>query len=170
MAELNKAKVFIEVSDKPVTSTVVRSGKAVPVAAVNAALSNDWVGRIVPEQPQDQAHVVSQSIVAGSVIPKGTVVDLVLAPVGEVPVFIFQGAHADLAQRTVYNLLASDALDEQVIEVLTKRPRPEEVSDEERRVVTAALQQLDIQLDEGDPTRNYAAGHATLRNALAFKV
>jgi hypothetical protein len=171
MAEARKGKVFIEVSDTPLTSTVVRSGRAVPVAQVNRAQAEEWVGRIIAENPRDVSHVVQQSIAAGSVVPKGTVIDLVLAPVGQVPVYIFANAHSDLAERGVYDLITSAALqDGDVVDILTRRTHADELSDGERRVVEGALRQLDIEIDDADPRRSLAAAYDTARNALSFKV
>ncbi|MCB9526948.1 MAG: hypothetical protein H6701_00870 [Myxococcales bacterium] len=171
MAELRKGKVFIEVSDTPVTSTVVRSGRPVPVAKVNRAQAEEWVGRIIAEDPREIAHVVQQSIVAGSVVPKGTVVDLVLAPVGQVPVSIFANAHSDLAEFGVYDLLESDPLqDADVVDILTRRTGADELSAEERRVVEGALRRLEIEIDDATPGRSFEAAYDTARNALSFKV
>lgn len=173
MAEVRKGKVFIEVSDTPVTSTVVRSGRAVPVAKVNRAQAEEWVGRIIAENPREVAHVVKQSIAAGSVVPKGTVVDLVLAPVGQVPVNIFANAHNDLVERntSVYDLLASEPLqDADVVDILTRRTSAEELSAEERRVVAGALVRLEIEIDDAEPGRSFEAAYDTARNALSFKV
>ena len=164
------ARVFIEVSEEPIRSTIVREGRAVPVAKVSRARLDDFLGQVVEVPAPRVLRVVGQSVDAGTAVPKGTVVDLTLAAVEDVPVRIVENAHTDLEARNVYEVVSSSALlDEKVVEILTNRERPEDATDEEQQIVTQALGRIGVQVDPADVKRNYAAAHSTARSLLAFK-
>lgn len=165
-------KFFVEISETPKRATIVADGKAIPVPKMSEARRFEFLEPLVAPDLRQEMKVIDQSIVAGTVVAKGTVVELTLVPFGSIPVQVFELPHADLAQYQVADIALADAFDNpQVRDILVKRDRPEDVTDEERAIVTAAFARtFDIQITDDDPERSYARAHSTARNALAFKV
>lgn len=165
-------RFFVEISDTPKKATIVADGKAVPVPKISDARRAEFLEPLVTPDTRTEMKVISQSIVAGTVVPKGTVVELTLVPFATIPVAVFELPHADLQQYYVADIALNPAFDNaQVREILTKRDRPEDATEDERAIITAAFQQsFDLVITEDDPERSYARAHNTARSALAFKV
>lgn len=166
-----QSKFFIEISETPEKSTIVADGKAIPVAKVNQARIAEFLEPL--EEPTAVAvqKVMFQSIAPGTAVPKGTVVNVTLVPFGEIPIQIFDNPHTDLAERPVASIALSEALEDPAVrDILVKRDRPQDTTPEERKIVEAALRNLDIEINDSDPGRSYDRAHETARNALAFKI
>src|SRR6266404_7329448 len=95
-----KEATFIDVTETTAQVKVVREGFQVPVVELNktAQFKIDNLPTVVDEF---LPRVVSQSIAAGTRVPLGTVVDLVVAPKGIIPFAIVDNVHADLATHTL---------------------------------------------------------------------
>lgn len=90
-------EVFIEVGDKRRDAHVVRNGIPLGSYELNPQIFDDFfAGR-----PRVDLKVVSQSIAAGTPVPEGTTVDLVLAQPGRLPLGVIEGVHRDLVDQEI---------------------------------------------------------------------
>lgn len=81
--------VFIDVGAKKIDARVSRNGLPIGVFQVDHGVLDD----IIVTRPTQRLRVVSQSVRAGTPVPVGTSVDLVMAPAGKFPIGIVTGTH-----------------------------------------------------------------------------
>lgn len=166
-AAFTTGPLFIDVSDRPITSNIVRDGAVVPAVNFDPVVVGSFLdpGRVIklPER------VVRQSIPAGSRVPVGTVVDLVLAPTSIIPLNVFDGVHADFQQFEVVGgaleLLNNSAVRKITLDYATAAEVP---ADKKAQLVTE-LSGLGINVVADDPERGFDRAFGTLRNVAAFR-
>ena len=122
---------FIDLSEKPARAKVVREGFQVPPVAFDAQKATFLIDNLVTVTPKFSPRVVSQSIRAGTKVPEGTVVDLILAPKDSIPFGVFEDLHADLKDKTLNHVddLVENA---QAREVLLKHEAAADVTPSRR--------------------------------------
>ncbi len=81
--------VFVDVGSRKIESQIERDGVPIGVLPVDAAI----LAEAILVRPILQVKVVSQSVAAGTPVPIGTTVDLVMAPPGNLPVGVISGVH-----------------------------------------------------------------------------
>ena len=108
---------------------------------------------------------VSQSIPAGTRVAKGTPVDLVLAAVADIPFPIFDHFHADLAAKTVADLLPI-ATDATISPLLDKDEAT--LTAQEKTTIASALAAQNVHVVDTDPARNLSTALQSLRDTRAF--
>jgi len=164
------AAITVEVAPKPASAKVVREGFQVPVVALNNQAASFFLDNLPIVQPRQTPRVVSQSIAAGTRATAGTVVDLVLAPVSDIPFGIFDGVHRDLKRRNVASLLDGMLAQPDVRQLVLKYDDPANVPQAER---TTLMQQFresaEIEIDDNNVETGFAAAFQAARVALAFK-
>ena len=158
----------IDVSDRPDVAQVTRDGRN--VAAVK--IRDDRVASIVAEDLLDrrvaQLRVLSQSIPAGTRVPRGTAVDIVLVRRSIVPAEAFEGTHADLSDLTLDVIAERWLTDDQVRSEVAVAERFDDLPEATRNTIVAIAQEQEIGIDEGDPTRRSQALYETIRVAGTF--
>jgi hypothetical protein len=159
--------VFIDVSDKPAQANIQRGGFAVPAPKLDEqkVLQAIDVLPIVP--PKDLPRVFAQSIAAGTRVPTGSTIDLVLAPKSGIPFGVFENVHADLSARAV------DAIDPlvntpAVRKILLTFDNAIDVPTADRATLTQALAGINVTVNDADPQRTFERAFDSVRGALAF--
>jgi hypothetical protein len=160
---------FVDISEKPKQANIIRAGKQVPYLALDKSRLADFinVGDLVT--PSAAARVVSQSVEPGTKVPRGTVVNLVLAARSVVPVELIPGAHRGFAERTMDDLVVNFLTDRAVSDVVLNFEQPEDVPEAQRQAMEAQLATRDIPIDPADSERDFGAAFRTLRGAAAFR-
>jgi hypothetical protein len=162
--------ITVEVAPKPASAKVVREGFQVPIVALNAQAASFFLDNLPVVLPRQTPRVVSQSIAAGLRATAGTVVDLVLAPVSDIPFGIFDGVHRDLKQRNVATLLDGMLAQPDIRQLVLKYDDPTNVPLADRTVLTQQFRQsADIAIDDTNVETGFAAAFQAARVALAFK-
>src|SRR5437667_9309510 len=83
----------VDVSEKPAVTTIVRGGAVVTPPPVDKGLVDDFLGHLVPITRDVVPRVLQQSVAHGTLVAKGTSVDLVLVPPTDIQVGVLAGAH-----------------------------------------------------------------------------
>lgn len=159
----------VEVAPKPAVAKVVREGFQVPVAKLDAVQVERFLGTLDIVQPRQTPRIVSQSIAPGVRVTAGTVVDLVLASVDDVPFGIFEGVHKDLRERNVATLLDGMLAQTATRQTLLKFDKAEDVPQADRAALTTQFQGANVAIDEADPNANFESAFNAARIALAFR-
>ncbi len=159
----------VEVAPQPATAKVVREGFQVPAVALNNQAAEFFLGNLDLVLPRQTPRVVSQSIKPGTRVTAGTVVDLILAPVDDIPFVIFEGIHRDLQQRNVSALLDGMLAQPVTRQTVLKYQKAEDVPAVEREALTQQFRQADVVISEDAAETNFAAAFNAARAALAFK-
>ena len=81
--------VFVDVGSRKIESQIERDGVPIGILPVDP----DILAEAILVRPILQVKVVSQSIPAGTPVPVGTTVDLVMAAPGTLPVGVITGVH-----------------------------------------------------------------------------
>jgi hypothetical protein len=89
LARSSQSTVFVDVGAKRIDANVIRDG--VPVG--RHEINHDILDDIIVERPVLRVRVVGQSIAAGTPVPVGTAVNLILAPPGRLPIGVIEGVH-----------------------------------------------------------------------------
>jgi hypothetical protein len=170
VAQATPAFSFIDISDKPLKSTVVRDGKEVPFVQLNQAVVEQFVGSAVSVSAE-VPRVVSQSVPAGAKVPRGASVNLVLAPRNKIPVGVFAGGHpAFAALAGVRNVddLVTTFLTATVANAVLDFDAPDKVPEATRTVIANELLAKGVTIDPNDKARDFAAAFNTLKGAAVF--
>lgn len=157
----------VDVSAKTVVPTVVRAGEEVKSPQLNTDKVSDLVGRLVPITRVKVPRVVSQSIPAGTRIPKGTPVDLVLVPVSDIDFSLFDTVHDDFKVKAVDSILP--LLSDPDVEAILKKEKPEDLTDAERATLTTKLAPLGVQVDDAVSGKGLNLAFQSLQSAKAFR-
>jgi hypothetical protein len=98
-------------------------------------------------------------------VARGTPVDLVLATVADIPFQLFDQFHADLATKTVADLLPL-ATHPAISPLLDKDEAT--LTADQKAVITNALAAQNVHIVETDATRNFSTALQSLRDVQAF--
>jgi len=88
--------VFVELGEAAQTAQIARDGIGVAQVALNTEVLQD----LIAGRPKLVTKVVSQSVAAGTAVPRGTAVDVVLAQPGVLPIDVIRDPHLSLSGRT----------------------------------------------------------------------
>jgi len=92
-----EAMVFIDVGAKKIDANVSRNGVPIGIHTIDPDVFDD----IIVDRPILALRVVSQNVRAGTPVPLGTAIDLVMAPPGDLPVGVIIGTHVGLKRRKI---------------------------------------------------------------------
>ncbi|MEM9519503.1 MAG: hypothetical protein AAGA37_09290 [Actinomycetota bacterium] len=124
-------QVFVQLGESRKNPNILRDNYAVPSFEIDDAVINDVVlGPVIRNK------VVTQSIAPGTVVAKGTAIELVLAPAFELPGRIIPNGHqffAEVSMQEAYNDFVRD--DPIMRRVLERNPDPQRMSTEDRETV-----------------------------------
>ncbi len=158
--------VYVDVGSRKIESQVERDGVPIGVLHIDQAILADHI----LERPILQVRVVSQSVAAGTPVPVGTSVDLVMAPPFDLPVGVVTGVHAGLKQLTIADAYTKLVADNPLVNRIVTRAAAGQLGAED----TAAVRQIfadadieDIEITE-EPGRDINAAVETLRMLKTF--
>ena len=166
---VNAGPVFVDLSRTAVSADVVREGYRVPTAKVDRARADFLLGELVEVTKRDEPRIVSQSVAAGTSVPAGTVVNLVLTPRSNVPFDIFEGVHEDLRSRTVDQFLDGPLNNPSIRENVLRYERAADVPQDVRNQLVTAFQGSAITINEAQAKTSFEAAFNGARAALAFR-
>lgn len=160
---------LVDLSEAPAAANIVRQGLTVPPVA----LDNEGLARFVQDgivKPSSAPRVVSQSVKTGTKVPRGTVVDLFLAPRRSVPGSLIPAPHLGIATATAsMEDIVDGPLGERLMrERVAKYASFEEMPQPERTAFHQGLVEQDVQIDDTDPDFSSDAAFRTMKAALAF--
>ena len=153
----------------PVQAKVVREGFKVPPVEFNPSKEAFFLDNLEIINLKDEPRVVSQSVRAGTMLPRGTTVDLVLTPPTQIPVDIFEQPHLALANKKVFELNEGILSDPSIREKLLQHDRPDDLAPADRQQLTQKFAQAGIQIDDANANTSFASAFNTMRKALAFR-
>lgn len=157
----------VDVSEKLTIPTIVRGGEEVKPPPLNLAKVEDFVGRLKPITRVSVPRAVSQSIPAGTRVPKGTPVDLVLVPVSDIDFSLFDQVHDDFKTKSIQTILP--LLSDPEVQPILQKSRPEDLTADERNKIQLKLAPLGIAVEDSDPKKSFNVAFQSLQSAKAFQ-
>jgi hypothetical protein len=156
--------VFVELGQITKSAQIVREGVGVPVLEMNA----DLLRQVLAGTPRVQAKVVTQSIPAGVSVSPGSTIDVVLAEPERLPASIIQDAHVVLGERTIGEVHEQFIRNnENLRRVVARNASAEALTDADRGVITAALEQGNVEVSN-DPGKTVENAFSVLQAAFTF--
>lgn len=158
--------VYVDVGSRKIESQVERDGVPIGVLNIDQAILADHI----LERPVLQVRVVSQSVAAGTPVPAGTTVDLVMATPFELPVGVVTGVHAGLKKVTIADAYSKLVANNPLVNRIVTRAAAGQLGAED----TAAVRTIfaDAQIDgveiTDEPGRDVNAAIETLRMLKTF--
>jgi hypothetical protein len=157
----------VDVGATTVIPTVVRAGEEVKSPQLNIDKVSDLVGRLVPITRIKVPRVVSQSIPAGTRIPKGTPVDLVLVPVSDIDFSLLTTVHDDLKAKSIDSVLP--LLSDPAVDPILKKDSVANLTDAEKATLTSKLATLGVTVDNTVSGKSLDLAFQSLQSAKAFQ-
>lgn len=158
--------VYVDVGSRKIESQVERDGVPIGVLHIDEAVLADHI----LERPVLQVRVVSQSVPAGTPVPEGTTVDLVMAPPFDLPVGVVTGVHTGLKRFTIADAYTRLVADNPLVNRIVTRAAAGQLGAED----AAAVRQIfaEAQLDgveiTDEPGQDVTAAVETLRVLKTF--
>jgi hypothetical protein len=143
-ASVRASTVFVDVAEQATRAEVSRGGFALGEIAVNQDLLASFLDDLIVVQTK----VVSQAVLAGTAVARGTAIDVVLANPSDLPVRVIPGSHAAFETLTMAQLHGQFAESSPVRDLVRRRTSAEELTTAERQTLTTALQQAEVPIDE----------------------
>ncbi len=165
-------EVFIDLSKKSKKANIVREGFDVPETRIIDRELDRLLGGLRIQPPKETPRVVEQSLRPGQKVPAGTAVDLVLISTRDIPLSIFEGAHADLAERDLGTFL-EQTLDKEenrgALRIVLGKESSEDLSTAERQEVEQMLTGANVEIDDTDVEKNLDSAYRLLRYSAAYR-
>lgn len=160
---------FVDLSEEAAKANIVREGLSVP----SVTLDKEALDRFVLEdvvKPSSAPRVVSQSVKAGNKVPRGTVVDLFMAPRQSVPGTLILAPHRGIAHEdtTMDDIVKGVLAPRDQRERVAKYKSFEEMPEPERAAFRQGLQDRDVPVDDTQADLSADAAFRTMKSALAF--
>jgi hypothetical protein len=146
--------VFVQLGTPSTRADIFRKDYAIPAFEIDPSIIGDLI-----VGPAVVNKVVSQSILPGTVVAKGTQIEITLAPPSAVPGRIIRDGHIELADRSmeqVYNDFVRDSPN--VKAVLNRNPDVSRMSTSDQAIIAHAAesQGIDIGAGPGESIGNLA--------------
>ena len=156
--------VFIELGESAQRPLISRDGALVPIIRSIP----DKIADIIRGGEDVVVKVLSQSVRAGTNVPKGTTIDLMLSSPFNVPLDVFDGVHIGLASQSVGEVHTRFVKeDPQVRNVLARNDTFEKLNETDRSVIVRAAQAKGLSIS--DQAGNTLANlYTTLQAASTF--
>lgn len=127
--------VFIELGRAAQRPLIARDGSPVPILHTLP----DKIGDIVRGGDTVVVKVLTQSVPAGTTVPQGTSIDLMLSSPFNVPLGVFDGVHIALASRDVANVYNTFIREDPAVRnVLARSETFDTLSETDRGIITQA--------------------------------
>ena len=157
----------VEVGTQPVVPTIVRGGQEVMAPPLNVGKVDDLIGRLVPIVRTAVPRAVSQSIAPGTMVAKGTPIDVVFVPVSDIDFSLFDNVHDGLKNLSVESVLPIVA-DPAVASILQKGAASD-LTDADKQTLVAKVQPLGVTVNDTVTSESTATLFDSLKNARAFQ-
>jgi hypothetical protein len=157
----------VEVGTQPVVPTIVRGGQEVMAPPLNVGKVGDLIGRLVPITRVLVPRAVSQSIAPGTLVAKGTPVDVVFVPVSDIDFSLFDNVHDGLKNLSVESVLPVIA--DPAIAPILQKASASDLTDADKQTLVAKLQPLGVAVDDSVATKSTATLFDSLKSAKAFQ-
>jgi hypothetical protein len=157
--------VFVNLGEAEKQANIARDGVAVPIVTIDPRVLEE----VVPIVPRLQPRVVSQSIPAGTRVPQGTSIELVLASPFDLPTKIVPDAHVGLAERPLEQVFRDFIRDrDDVRAVLARNSSADTLTDNDRTVIRRSFEAQGLTLDESQTGLAVRNAFAALQAAQTF--
>jgi hypothetical protein len=163
-AETTRASttVFVDVAEEPTRAEVSRGGVPVGEIAVNPEIIGSYLDDLVIVQTK----VVTQSIVPGTAVARGTAIDIQLANTRDLPVRVVPGVHSGFENLTMAQLNDQFAGNATIRDIVRRRTSADDLTAAERQTLTTAFQAADVPIDDDNPVD---AAFAGVKAAFTFQ-
>lgn len=148
-ASATEQPVYIHLGETQAWANIIRNDYPVPAFEIDESIIDEII-----TGPSVVNKVVSQSIAPGTVVSRGTQIELTLAPPSKVPGRIIRDGHialAEMSMEDVYNQIIRDNAG--VVAVLNRNPNVERMSTSDQALVAAAAEEQGIEISD-DPGRS----------------
>jgi hypothetical protein len=146
--------VFVDVAEEPTRAEVSRGGIPVGEIAVNAEI----IGSFLDDLVIVQTKVVTQSIIPGTAVARGTAIDISLANTRDLPVAVVPGVHIAFQDLTMSQLNDRFAGNAAVRDIIKRRTGADDLTATERTSLTNAFQAADVPIDDDNTVDSAFAG------------
>jgi hypothetical protein len=156
--------VVVDLNEKASRANIVRDGREVETPILNPERAATVFENFIPIHRLTEPRSVRQNIAAGTLVSRGTTVDVDFLPPENVVLGLFEGVHADFRTRLVTDVVPL-LQDPEVAGVLAKS----ELTEADRTNLTAKLGGAGVAVDNAVAERSLGAAIAGLRTAPAFR-
>src|SRR5262245_60365194 len=136
--------VFVDVSQAPTRADISRGGFALGEVSLNPDLVSSFLDELVVVRTK----VVSQSILSGTAVARGTAIDVVMANPSTLPVNVIPGVHTAFTEMTTAQLNDRFTDNTTIRDIVRHTTSPEDLTTAQRQTLTSALQNADVQIDD----------------------
>lgn len=154
--------IFVDVAEEPTRAEVSRGGIPLGEIAVRPEAITSFLDGLVVVQTK----VVTQSIIAGTAVARGTAIDISLANTRNLPVAVLPGVHAAFTDLTMAQLNDQWADNATVRDIVKRRTSAQDLTATERTTLTSALQAGNVTIDD---TNTVDAAFTGIKAAFTFQ-
>jgi hypothetical protein len=154
--------VFVDVAEEPTRAEVSRAGVPVGEIAVNAEI----IGSFLDDLVVVQTKVVTQSIIPGTAVARGTAIDISLANTHDLPVRVVPGVHTAFENLTMSQLNDQFVGNATVRDIVKRRTSAEDLTAAERTSLTSAFAAANVPIDDDNTVD---AAFAGVKAAFTFQ-
>jgi hypothetical protein len=158
------APVFIDVSEKATIAEVTRGGFNLGEILVRPEVLDGVLGT----RPIVRTKVVSQSIVAGTAVARGTAIDIVITRTDDLPLTIVPGIHEAFTNLTVGALFTQFEDNAVVRDIVKRRTDATQLTATEQTQLASALDASGVQIG-ADATNDLTSAFTGLQAAFTFQ-
>jgi hypothetical protein len=162
-----RQNITVEVGPATVVPTIVRGGKEITAPAFNQNRIDDFLSHISTLPRLLVPVAVSQSIPGGTLVPKGTPVDIVLVPMSNINFGLFDQTHADLAAHAVTDVLP--ILQDPTVSAALSKASAADLTAAEKQAITDKLRTINVAIDDTNPAKTFELAFNSLKGAQAFQ-
>lgn len=162
-----RSALSIEVGDITKVTQVTRDGQLVRAPTLDSERVNDLIDRLVVPPRNRLPRVVGQSVPPGTLVQRGTAVDLTLVSPDDTTFDVFGTVHTALRTKTIGSILT--ATPAPVTAIVNAKPDPATLTTAERTTVTAFLQGQQIPTAGGINENSFESVYGRLVDIQAFK-
>jgi hypothetical protein len=135
--------VFVDVAQEPTRADISRGGFALGEVAVNP----DLIASFLDDLQIVRTKVVSQAVLPGTAVARGTAIDLVLANPSDIPVRVIPGVHAAFQDLTMAQLNTQFVSNTAVRDIVRHASSADALTTAQRETLTTALQAANVPID-----------------------
>jgi hypothetical protein len=157
--------VYVDVGSRKIESQIERDGVPIGVLPINKEILEE----AILVRPILQVKVVSQSVPAGTPVPVGTTVDLVMAAPGRLPVGVVSGVHDAFKEFTIADAHAALVADNPLVNRIVTHATEGQLSAEDANAVKEIFSNANVEVTD-EPGKDLNAAVATLSMLKTFGV
>ena len=156
--------VFVDVAADSTRAEVTRGGFNIGEILVRPEV----IGDVLDTRPIVQTKVVSQTIVPGTAVARGTAIDLVLTRTDDLPLTVIPGIHQFFQDFTMAGVFDRFGQDPTVRDIVRRRTDASQLTSDEQTALATALTQQGVQVGT-DATTNLGSAFTALQAAFTFQ-